>query len=117
VLFITHDLGVVSGLCDRVQVMYAGRVVETADTRTLFRAPLHPYTQALQRSIPGLQPKGTELHTIPGLPPDPARLPPGCAFAPRCAFVTDRCRVETPALREGVPGHAHACLRAQAGEI
>ena len=70
VLFITHDLAVVSGLCDRVQVMYAGQIVETADTRTLFRSPQHPYTKALQRSIPSLQPKGRELYTIPGLPPD-----------------------------------------------
>lgn len=117
VIFVTHDLGVVAGLCDRVQVMYAGRVVETADTATLFRAPLHPYTRALQRSIPALQPKGGELRTIPGTPPDLARLPTGCAFAPRCEFAADRCRAETPALREATPGHAHACLRAQAGEI
>jgi oligopeptide/dipeptide ABC transporter ATP-binding protein len=70
VIFVTHDLAVVSGLCDRVQVMYAGRIVESADTRTLFRAPQHPYTKALQRCIPGLQEKGRELFTIPGLPPD-----------------------------------------------
>jgi len=70
VLFITHDLAVVSGLCDRVQVMYAGQIVETADTRTLFRAPQHPYTKALQRCIPALQPKGRELYAIPGMPPD-----------------------------------------------
>ncbi len=70
VLFITHDLAVVSGLCDRVQVMYAGRIVETADTRTLFRSPQHPYTKALQRCIPALQPKGRELYAIPGMPPD-----------------------------------------------
>ncbi len=117
VIFITHDLGVVAGLCDRVQVMYAGRIVETATTRTLFRSPLHPYTRALQRSIPALQPKGTELFTIPGLPPDLTCPPPGCAFAPRCAFAAARCQVEKPALCEVAPGHAHACLRAQAGEI
>ncbi len=70
VLFITHDLAVVSGLCDRVQVMYAGQIVETADTRTLFRNPQHPYTKALQRCIPALQPKGRELYAIPGMPPD-----------------------------------------------
>jgi oligopeptide/dipeptide ABC transporter ATP-binding protein len=70
VLFITHDLAVVSGLCDRVQVMYAGQIVETADTRTLFRSPQHPYTKALQRCIPALQPKGRELYAIPGMPPD-----------------------------------------------
>jgi oligopeptide/dipeptide ABC transporter ATP-binding protein len=70
VLFITHDLAVVSGLCDRVQVMYAGQIVESADTRTLFRSPQHPYTKALQRCIPALQPKGRELYAIPGQPPD-----------------------------------------------
>ncbi|ATC65287.1 dipeptide/oligopeptide/nickel ABC transporter ATP-binding protein [Nibricoccus aquaticus] len=117
VIFITHDLGVVSGLCDRVMVMYAGRIVETADVRTLFYDPKHPYTRGLQRSIPGLQPKGSELYTIQGLPPDVSKLPPGCAFAPRCEFAADRCRVETPELAEEKPGHRHACLRVQAGEI
>jgi oligopeptide transport system ATP-binding protein len=117
VIFITHDLGVVSGLCDRVQVMYAGRIVETADTRTLFHQPRHPYPRALQRSIPALQPKGAELYTIPGLPPDLSKPLPGCPFAPRCEFAVERCRIETPALLDCEPGHAHACLRAQAGEI
>ncbi len=70
VIFITHDLGIVSGLCDRVQVMYAGRIVETADTRTLFRSPQHPYTKALQRCVPALQEKGKRLYSISGLPPD-----------------------------------------------
>ena len=119
VIFITHDLGVVSGLCDRVQVMYAGRIVESAPTRTLFAAPRHPYTRALQRSIPALQPKGTTLFTIPGLPPDLSQPVAGCAFAGRCEFATDRCRRETPALAPlpGDPAHTHACLRAQAGEL
>jgi len=117
VIFITHDLGVVSGLCDRVQVMYAGRIVERADTRTLFRAPRHPYTRALQRSIPALQRKGAELYTIPGLPPDLAKPVAGCAFAPRCEFTGDRCRGGKPVLLSVADGHAHACIRAQAGEI
>ena len=117
VIFITHDLAVAAGLCDRVQVMYAGRIVETAGTETLFREPRHPYTRALQRSIPALQPKGTELYTIPGLPPDVSKPIPGCAFAPRCEFVVDRCRAVVPPLLESAPGHFHACLRAQAGEI
>jgi len=117
VIFITHDLGVVSGLCDRVQVMYAGRLVETADTRTLFYRPRHPYTRALQRSIPALQPKGAELYTIRGLPPDLSKPLPGCPFAPRCEFALEKC-VQTPVkLLEVAPGHAHACLRAQQGEI
>jgi oligopeptide transport system ATP-binding protein len=117
VIFITHDLGVVSGLCDRVQVMYAGRVVETADTVALFRKPRHPYTIGLQRSIPSMQPKGAELYTIPGLPPDPSLPISGCAFAPRCEFSTEPCRVTDPGLKEVGPGHSQSCLRVQAGEI
>ena len=117
VIFITHDLAVVSGFCDRVHVMYAGRVIEAADTRTLFYSPRHPYTRALQRSIPALQPKGQELYTIRGMPPDLSKPLPGCPFSPRCEFATDRCRTEVPALLPVSPTHAHACLRAQSGEI
>jgi oligopeptide transport system ATP-binding protein len=117
VIFITHDLGVVSGLCDRVQVMYAGRIVETTDTRTLFQSPRHPYTRALQRSIPGLQDKGAELYTIRGLPPDLSKPLPGCPFAPRCEFALEKCNASPPQLLEVAPGHAHACLRAQQGEL
>ncbi len=117
VIFITHDLGVVSGLCDRVQVMYAGRIVETSDTRTLFYSPQHPYTRALQRSIPALQNKGAELYTIRGLPPDLSKPLPGCAFAPRCEFATEACTRTPAVLKESLPGHAHACLRAHAGEL
>ncbi len=117
VIFITHDLGVVSGLCDRVQVMYAGRIIETSDTRTLFHNPRHPYTRALQRSIPSLQPKGTELYTIRGMPPDLSKPLPGCPFAPRCEFALEKCVTTPISLREVAPGHAHACLRAQLGEI
>ncbi|HRI82100.1 MAG TPA: ABC transporter ATP-binding protein [Opitutaceae bacterium] len=117
VIFITHDLGVVSGLCDRVQVMYAGRIVETADTRELFRTPRHPYTRALQQSIPSLQAKGAELFTIPGMPPDLSKPLAGCAFAARCPQAADRCRHETPGLTAWKPGHEQACLRVQAGEI
>ena len=112
VIFVTHDLGVVSGLCDRVQVMYAGRIVETADTLTLFRAPRHPYTRALQRSIPALQPKGRELYTIPGLPPDLSQPVAGCAFAPRCPLATARCGLEAPPLRSGPGGHMVSCWEA-----
>ncbi|HVU15635.1 MAG TPA: ABC transporter ATP-binding protein [Candidatus Didemnitutus sp.] len=117
IIFVTHDLGVVAGLCDRVLVMYAGRIVESAPVGELFRAPQHPYTRALQRSIPALQPKGQELFAIPGLPPDLSKPLAGCPFAPRCEFAADRCRRETPPLLEVTPGHSHACLRVQAGEI
>ena len=117
VIFITHDLGVVSGLCDRVQVMYAGRIVESADTRTLFHSPRHPYTRALQRSIPALQPKGTELYTISGMPPDLSKPLPGCGFSARCEHATDLCLATTPALATISPTHAQSCLRVQAGDI
>jgi oligopeptide transport system ATP-binding protein len=117
VIFVTHDLGIVAGLCDKVQVMYAGRIVESADVDTLYRAPMHPYTRALQRSIPGLQPKGEELFTIPGMPPDVSKPFAGCAFAPRCGFAAPACEDATPELAEAAPGHWHACTRAHAGEI
>jgi oligopeptide transport system ATP-binding protein len=117
VIFVTHDLGVVSGFCDRVHVMYAGRIVESADTRTLFQSPRHPYTRALQRSIPALQPKGRELYTIAGLPPDLSKPIEGCPFSPRCEFAVERCRVQIPQLLPVSPHQSHACLRAQAGEI
>jgi oligopeptide transport system ATP-binding protein len=117
VIFITHDLAVVSGLCDRVLVMYAGRVVEAAEGRAIFRQPRHPYTRALLRAIPSTQPKGADLYTIPGLPPDLSQPLPGCPFAPRCEFAVERCRREEPSLQEVAPRQSTACLRAQAGEI
>ena len=117
VIFVTHDLGVVAGLCDRVQVMYAGRLAEEASAAQLFVSPLHPYTTALMRSIPGLQAKGGELFTIPGLPPDVSKPIPGCAFAPRCSFAAPVCGGAVPPLVEISPGHSHACVRSQRGEI
>jgi len=117
VIFITHDLGVVSGLCDRVLVMYAGRIAESADTRTLFHQPRHPYTKALQRSIPSMQPKGKELYTIPGMPPDLSKPIPGCAFAARCESAVDSCRTGELLLKDCAPGHATSCLRVQANEL
>ncbi len=94
VIFITHDLAVVSEVCDYVNVMYAGRFVERADVKTLFSGPRHAYTRALQRSIPALQPKGEVLYTIPGLPPNLAEEVSGCSFGPRCE------------LDAAVPAHA-----------
>ena len=117
VIFITHDLGVVSGLCDRVQVMYGGQIVESSSTRTLFYEPRHPYTKALQQSIPSLQPKGTELFTIPGMPPDLSKPIAGCPFAPRCSSAVGRCSEQPTRLTEYSPGHQQACLRVQAGEL
>ncbi|MBT5903964.1 MAG: ABC transporter ATP-binding protein [Opitutaceae bacterium] len=118
VIFITHDLGVVSGLCDRVQVMYGGRIVETADTRSLFYHPKHPYTRALQKSIPSMQPKGTELYTIEGLPPDVSKPQAGCSFAPRCEFANEGCTSDRkPELQDINETHRQSCLRVQSGEL
>ena len=107
VIFVTHDLAVVSEVCDFVNVMYAGRFVESAPVRDLFSDPRHAYTRALQRSIPALQEKGEDLYTIPGRPPDLSRSITGCAFAPRCETQTkDQClRDRAPALVEIEPGH------------
>jgi oligopeptide transport system ATP-binding protein len=116
VIWITHDLGVVAGFCQRVQVMYAGRIVERAATDELFARTAHPYTRALQKSIPALQPKGTSLYTIPGMPPDLSRPIAGCPFVPRCEFAQEQCN-QPITLKEIAPGHATACLRVQKNEI
>ena len=103
VMLITHDLGVVAGMTQRIQVMYAGQIVETATTDELFAHPRHPYTVGLLRSIPRLDEGGSrELLPIEGLPPDLTKLPAGCPFAPRCAWAVERCLTENPALT--VPG-------------
>ena len=108
-LLITHDLGIVAGRTDEVAVMYAGKVVERAATRTLFKAMRMPYTEALLAAIPRVDsPPHTPLAAIPGRPPDMTRLPPGCAFAPRCARADERCTRERPTLA-GAAGHAFAC--------
>jgi len=97
--------------------MYAGRIVESALTGPLYHQPQHPYNRALQKSIPGLQPRGAELYTIPGVPPDVSKPIPGCAFAPRCEFAAEMCRAEPMKLREVGEGHATACLRVQEGVL
>jgi peptide/nickel transport system ATP-binding protein len=108
-VLITHDLGVVAGHADQVAVMYAGRIVEHAPTRALFKAMRMPYTQALLAAIPRVDAAPhTTLAAIAGRPPDLTRLPPGCAFAPRCRHASERCTHERPPLREAL-GHAFAC--------
>ncbi len=110
ILLITHDLGVVAEMTDRVAVMYAGKVVEEASTKDLFRRPLHPYTTGLMESIPRVDtPAGTRLHVIDGVVPNLLRLPSGCAFAPRCPKAMDVCRVEEPRLAEVEPGRQVSC--------
>jgi oligopeptide transport system ATP-binding protein len=117
VIFITHDLGVVASFCKDVNVMYAGRIVESASTEEIFARPRHPYNAALQQSIPALHKKGELLFTIPGLPPDLTIDVPGCSFAPRCAHATDRCQKESPSLQQTDANHQTACSRVQRGEI
>src|SRR5436190_13603154 len=117
VIFVTHDIGIVSGFCDRVFVMYAGRIVESASTAQIFDEPRHPYNQALQKSIPALHEKGKVLYTIPGSPPDLSRPIQGCPFAPRCEYAQEKCSTSTIALKEIAPGHFSACLRIQLKEI
>ena len=110
VLLITHDMGVVAGRADRVEVMYAGRIVETAPTVELFTHMHHPYTQALLGSIPLLtQDRDQRLFSIPGIPPDLTSPPPGCRFAPRCGRATDQCRTDEPHLEPAGAGHYFAC--------
>ncbi|MBQ7803109.1 ABC transporter ATP-binding protein [Rhodococcus sp. (in: high G+C Gram-positive bacteria)] len=113
-ILITHDLGVVASRTDEIAVMYAGRVVERAPTRDLFRATRHPYTRALLRSIPRISaPSHTRLAAIPGRPPTVIDPPPGCAFAPRCPNAQPRCLTETPQLTEAprsAPAHRLACF-------
>ncbi|MDR6226212.1 ABC transporter ATP-binding protein [Desmospora profundinema] len=109
ILMITHDLGVVAEMCDRVVVMYAGQVVEEADVRTLFRDPRHPYTQGLIQSIPQLDRRKDRLYSIPGNVPNPRRMPSGCRFAPRCQFVMDRCREHEPGFFSLGEGHISRC--------
>jgi peptide/nickel transport system ATP-binding protein len=108
-LFISHDLGVVQHLSDRVAIMYLGRVVELAPTEELFTKPNHPYTQALLSSLPHLSERGRSFHPIRGEIPSPLAPPPGCHFHPRCQYATDRCRVEAPRLVEIAPHRFSAC--------
>jgi peptide/nickel transport system ATP-binding protein len=109
IVLITHDLGVVAGHADRVLVMYAGRVAETAGADAVFHAPRHPYTLGLLTSLARLDRRRTDrLRPIPGQPPSLIRVPPGCAFHPRCAFATDQCHIDVPPLTGGA-AHAAAC--------
>jgi oligopeptide/dipeptide ABC transporter ATP-binding protein len=114
-LIITHNLGVVARYADRVNVMYAGKIVERGTARQIYRSPSHPYTLGLLRSVPRLdEPRRERLQPIDGQPPDLTRLGPGCAFAPRCAFRVERCQADRPTLRpvDG-NGHVTACWEAE----
>ena len=115
VIVITHDLGVVAGMCRRILVMYAGRIVESGPAKALFGRPHHPYTIGLLKSVPRLnEPRRETLQTISGLPPDLAHLPPGCSFAPRCFLASDDCWATVPELQPTDEGRQSACLHAGA---
>ena len=109
-ILITHDLGVVARYADRINVMYAGHIVERGTAADIFRAPKHPYTLGLMRSIPRLdQPVGVRLEPIDGQPPDLAKLPPGCPFSPRCRYAVERCHRERPPMTQVAAQHWKAC--------
>ena len=109
-ILITHDLGVVAEMCDKVAVIYAGEIVETGTAVHIFDETMHPYTEGLFGSLPNLTDKATRLKPIPGLMPDPTNLPDGCNFAPRCPYKTPRCCRENPPLTEAEPGHLVRCF-------
>jgi oligopeptide/dipeptide ABC transporter ATP-binding protein len=119
VILITHDLGVVAQSAQKVAVVYAGKIVESASVENLFDRPLHPYTQGLLESIPAACAQGPDpkrrLKTIPGSVPDLYHIPPGCRFSDRCAYGFERCLREEPALTEILPGHQAACWKALEG--
>ncbi|MRG28885.1 ABC transporter ATP-binding protein [Laceyella tengchongensis] len=116
ILLITHDLGVVAEMCDRIVVMYAGQVVEETDRYRLFRQPRHPYTQGLLQSIPKLDEQKERLYAIPGQVPNPYQMPAGCRFAPRCTQVMDVCRQTVPPLAPVEQGHVSRCFLHQKEE-
>lgn len=109
IMLITHDLGVVAEVCEKVAVMYAGKVVEYADVQTVFGKPQHPYTWGLLRSIPKLDSDTKRLLVIDGVVPNPLHLPTGCSFHPRCRFAKDQCRENEPEIRELQSGHSVRC--------
>ncbi|WP_328331061.1 MULTISPECIES: ABC transporter ATP-binding protein [unclassified Streptomyces] len=108
-ILITHDLGVVADVADKIAVMYAGRIVETSPVHQIYEAPAHPYTKGLLESIPRLDQKGQELYAIKGLPPNLLHIPPGCAFNPRCPLAQQVCRTDVPPLYEVSPERRSAC--------
>lgn len=117
VIFVTHDLGVIAGIADRVLVMYAGKIAEQGPTREVFYQSKHPYTRALLSSIPSRHVHGDELFTIPGLPPDVSKKIDGCAFAPRCREAKEVCRSKMPESLSLGLGRTTSCLRVQEGTL
>ena len=114
-IFINHDLALVAEICDRVAVMYAGRIVEMGPTREVFFKPAHPYVGRLVKALPLMEGEVDRLKSIPGSPPRLKEQPPGCPFRPRCGQGDEACAVEVPPMREISPGHFSACFRAEPG--
>jgi oligopeptide/dipeptide ABC transporter ATP-binding protein len=111
-IVITHNLGVVARYADRVNIMYAGKVIERGDAREIYANPRHPYTVGLLRSVPRLDlPRRAKLDPIEGQPPDLIDLPTGCSFAPRCRWAVDKCKTDSPELMDAGDGHLSACWR------
>jgi len=117
VIFMTHNLGVIAGMADRVLVMYAGKIVESGETEAIYYTPAHPYTQALLDAIPRCSSSKEALYVIPGHPPDNTRPIVGCAFAPRCRYVAKKCYQFEPEIQLLDSGHFSACLRVQDGTL
>jgi oligopeptide/dipeptide ABC transporter ATP-binding protein len=111
IIFITHDFGVIAKMCDRVGVMYAGKILETATTSEIFKAPKHPYTSALMNSVPRLEQKDKRLYSIKGQPPSLRDLPPGCRFFARCPLAEDACKQKEPPEVEISKGHFVSCWK------
>jgi len=110
-IFITHDFGIVAKMCDKVAVMYAGKIVEQGTVRDIFNHPSHPYTEALLASVPKLEEDVDRLYSIEGQPPALHDLPPGCPFAPRCPYVMEQCREEYPHAFQLNEAHSAACWK------
>ena len=113
IIFITHDFGIVAKMCDRVMVMYAGRVVESGPVRAIFNHPAHPYTQALLQSVPTMEERPERLYAIEGQPPALWDLPPGCRFTPRCPYAEARCEQAYPSSFSVGADHTADCWRLQ----
>ena len=108
-LFVSHDLGVVEHISDRVAIMYLGRIVEEAPVEEIFKRPNHPYTQALLAEVPRIESGKRRFQVVKGELPSPLNPPKGCHFHPRCPFAMERCRIDAPVKREIAPGHMSAC--------
>jgi oligopeptide/dipeptide ABC transporter ATP-binding protein len=111
ILLITHDLGIISDFADKIVIMYAGNIIESGETRSVFSEPKHPYTSGLLKSLPSIDMKGDKLVSISGMVPNPIHPPSGCKFHPRCPFVKEICKNERPLLQEVEKGHLSSCIR------